>query len=131
MKIKSFFTVFLIGIICIAVGSFIAFQRRGDYEKVEAEIARIETGTDSDGNTTHDVFVNYEAEGTQFRGVHISSYDTSMYEGKKITIEYRIGDPSHTRTGSSKVAMIILFCIGGLALAYGIFTLVLLLIKSR
>ena len=60
--------------------------------EIPAEIAAIEAYRNSDGDISHQVYVNYEYDGKQYKMVALNSYSSSMYEGKEITLYC---DPEH------------------------------------
>lgn len=103
MKRKStLLTFYLIFAICFTtVGIFAAVLCTHNYIKgqklikdgvsVQAVITDIEvyTSRDNDGDqsTYHNVFVSYDVDGETFEK-EISSYDSSMYKGKHLTLYY-------------------------------------------
>lgn len=56
-------------------------------ETIDATISRIETYTDSDGDTQHTVYVDYRYGGKTYKDVELSRYSSSMDEGDEITVE--------------------------------------------
>ena len=93
-KISAFLMLFsgiflTVGIGLLAGGVFWlvnALNFKATAEKITGEITRIESYLDSDGDMSHSVFVTYHYGGKLYEDVGISSYSSSMYEGKEITL---------------------------------------------
>lgn len=61
-------------------------QFRSRAVEVSGQIERIETTWDSDGESSHDVYVTYTYNGDTYHNVRINTYSSSMYEGKTISL---------------------------------------------
>ena len=90
---------------------------------VPATIVRIETYEDSDGDTDHDVYVSYEAEGQQFER-ELNFYSSSYHKGKVIEVYYEVGYPGkiHVKAGDL-VMQIVLFACGAVFALVGFWLL--------
>ena len=99
-KIGAFMMLFSGIFLTVGIGLFAggvywlvnALNFKGTAEKITGEISRIETHRDSDGDRSHNVYVTYHYGGKLYEDVAISSYSSSMYEGKEITLYC---DPEH------------------------------------
>ena len=58
-------------------------EKISESEVIMGEITEINTWYDSDGDSHHDVFVEYEYDGKEYDR-ELNSYSSSMYEGKEI-----------------------------------------------
>lgn len=97
---ELFFAIFSAVFLAVGIGLFAggliwmvnAVSFKSTAEKITGEISRIETYRDSDGDRSHSVYVTYRYGGKLYEDVAISSYSSSMYEGKEITLYC---DPEH------------------------------------
>ncbi len=91
-------------------------------DSVEAEITKIdEYNTGADSGSSHEVYVSYRYEGTDYNDVRISYYSSSMYKGKEMTVYVDKDNPYkiHIRQASTLVAAI-LGGIGGVFALMGV-----------
>ena len=92
-----------VGAIFIVVGLFLFFRFDPDaYDtKTNAVISRIDMDWENDGEGItgiYTVYVDYKANGTEYRDVEFGHYDSSMYEGQLIEIYYMSYDPTQITT---------------------------------
>lgn len=67
-------------------------EKISESEVIMGEITEIHTWYDSDGDSHHDVFVEYEYDGKEYDR-ELNSYSSSMYEGKEIELYVRPDAP--------------------------------------
>lgn len=79
--------------------------------KTEAVITDIETKRDSDGDITHTVYVEFDANGETYYGKS-NFYHSGMHIGEKTTVYYNPKDPNHF-TGSGNIFGSVMFVIIG------------------
>lgn len=82
--------------------------------EVTGEIADITTYTDSDGETHHQVYVDYYYNGVAYENVRLFVYNSGMYVGKEITLLCDPEDPGHIESSSAFVFGSIIFLTMGL-----------------
>lgn len=82
--------------------------------EVTAEISDIESYRDSDGDTHHNVFINYEFDGETYTDMPLNEYNSNMYIGKEITILCRPDQPGRAMTSTG------IYLGGGILLGMGI-----------
>lgn len=111
----------------LALLSLIAVVRSDDtvYKNTEATIVRIEEEYDTlNEQYEHTVYVDYEVDGVEFKGVEYGAYDSSMEIGDTVKVKYDMKDPAFIQAeGSEKVPYIV----GGVGLAVfvvGVFMLI-------
>lgn len=91
--LSSVFLLIGLGLLAGAVfWTYYASMFKKQAVEIPAEIAAIEAYRNSDGDISHQVYVNYEYDGKQYKMVALNSYSSSMYEGKEITLYC---DPEH------------------------------------
>lgn len=116
----------LIGIGMLVVGAFwlvgeINFVKRADV--VQAEITRITERRDSDGDSSHTVYVQYEYNGESF-SERLSEYSSSMYEGKRIELYIDPQEPSKVRYAKmAYFGAVLFFIMGGIFSVVGFFVM--------
>lgn len=133
---KSFvpWLLILMGLVFIAVSVFLfqlelRFLREGI--EIDALITRIEVTEDSDGDTSHNVYVDYEVDGKEYTGRNLGTYTAGMYEGKTIRIRYLPGQPTKIAYAEFELAAPVAFAAAGLiVLLFGIVPPVLKAAKS-
>lgn len=107
------FTIFaFIGIIIIVGGIFLQISNTNFKKtaiKTQAEITDIITRRDSDGDTSHIVYVEFEVNDIKYSG-SLGSYSSSMYIGKSIDIYYNPLNPNNFKSSTS--TFVGLFVIG-------------------
>lgn len=82
--------------------------------ETEATIERIDERYHGDGDTDYDVYVSYFVDGKSYYE-ELNSYNSSMREGKNITIYYNPDDPSEIMSNDGSIIGIIFMVIGGIA----------------
>uniref|UniRef100_UPI004057985E hypothetical protein n=1 Tax=Acetatifactor sp. TaxID=1872090 RepID=UPI004057985E len=119
---KNFFTYIFFGIFALTgigllIGGFFWMKSGIDFKngavEVVAEISDIESYRDSDGDSHHNVFINYEFNGETYTDMPLNEYNSSMYIGKEITILCRADQPGRTMTGAG------IYLGGGIMLGIG------------
>jgi uncharacterized membrane protein len=109
--IKTIIAIFMVvGIIMAVVFTVILvrdIQFKQTAQQTTATITSIETYRDSDGDTSHEVYINYEVNGRQYSNIRLSTYIAGMHEGQEITIYYDSDNPTRISLGGvgSTVAM--------------------------
>lgn len=99
---------------------------------VTGVITRIETSRDSDGDTSHSVFVTYEVNGTTYSNIHLSEYSSSMYEGKSIELYCDPYDPAKVSTTLGYIiASGVLLLLGIIFSCIGIIPAIISMIKKN
>lgn len=115
-KDKAFNIVFyifaFIGIIFVIVGivsliSAVRFKKNA--VEVTGVISEIEAYKDSDGDTNHKVFVDYDYNGRAYEGIRLYEYSSSMYEGKEIDLMLDPENPAKIATDFGKILGGIMF----------------------
>lgn len=109
-----FYIFAVFGIIFMMIGIAVLIsniQFKKNAVEVTAVIAQIESYRDSDNDINHRVFVNYSYDGTDYDGIRLGEYDSSMYEGKEIKL---LLDPVNPQKVSTRFGMIFAgsMCIG-------------------
>ena len=121
LKIFALFAV--IGIVFVIVGVLLGTAlkiKEEDAVKTTATITRIESHRDSDGDTTHDVWVKYQANGRTYEE-ELNSYVAGYREGKEIEVIYDKNNPSKVQTEIGNNLMMGIFSgLGGLFASIGI-----------
>ena len=82
--------------------------------EIPAEIVAIETYRNSDGDVSHQVYVNYEYGGKQYEMAALNSYSSNMYEGKEITLYCDVEHPGKIQEKSLFYMGPIIFMIMGI-----------------
>lgn len=85
--------------------------------EISAEIVDINTYEDSDGDTSHRVYVNYSFNGTDYEHVQIHSYNSSMYVGKTISLLCDPKNPVNLQSSSSYIIGSVIFIFLGAVFA--------------
>lgn len=99
---------------------------------VDGTIVRIETSRDSDGDTHHSVYVSYDFEGASYNDVRLSSYSSTMYEGKAIALYVDPENPRHIASSLDTWLVSLILGIMGLVFALvGVIPLCILTTKKR
>lgn len=109
-----------------AVMVYISDQKfMAEAEEISGVIDTIETYRDSDHETHHRAYVNYTYNGQQYNKVRVNFYNSSMYEGKEITLYC---DPQYPERvvvqGANFFAVVILSLMGALFLCMGVIPIV-------
>lgn len=94
-----------------------------------AEITDIDIYHDSDGDSHHTVFVEFDVDNREYSGT-LGQYDSSMYVGKEVTVYYDPQNPNHFKGSSSKYSGYLLSGFGGIFFLVGIIPLGLGIKKS-
>lgn len=114
--VKIVMSIFLIvGIIFVALGFFIWNDTKNFMKnaiKTEATITRINERYHGDGDSDYDVYVSYFVDGNSYNE-ELNTYNSSMREGKKITIYYNPDNPKEIMSSDSSIIVIIFLIIGG------------------
>lgn len=92
-------------------------------KSIEAEITDIRVGYDSDGDTTHDVLVEFVIDGERYGG-KLDTYTSSMREGGTTTVYYDPQNPHDFRGSGTGFIGIVFSGMGGLFFVIGIVMIV-------
>ena len=91
----------------------------GEYAKIDATIVEIEkTGTGEE--TSYQVYVDYTVDGKDYSHAPLNGWNSNMFEGDVIEVEYNTGDPTDVRTPGGTLTFLIFAAIGILAIVFGI-----------
>ena len=103
-----------IGVILFGIGIalFVSDKNfKSTAKETEAKITDIYTSRDSDGDTSHTVYVSYSIKGQEYSG-RLNYYTSGMREGQNVTIYYDPANPGDFRGGGAAVALYILGIMG-------------------
>ena len=121
------------GLLLLVLGMYIMlFQNISKEDRVytKAVIQRIDTHTDSDGDTHHDVFISYEVDGKIYQ-TELNSYNSGYYEGKEIEVYYNKNNPAKVETESSIIILLIFIVFGIVGLIVGFIGMIKSVKKSK
>ena len=120
-----------IGLIFTIVGIFVSINIFNYENKIDTTgtITRITTSRDSDGDTSHIVYVSYNVRGSYYES-KLNSYSSTFYEGKTIDIYYDQNDPNKIGVKSLDLVFLIFPGIGLLFLVIGSSGLIIMKKKS-
>lgn len=116
MKQNRFVYVIFIAFSVIGIGFLIGAALSGwhyaafkaEAEEITGEITEIKEYYDTDHELQHRVYVSYTFEGMDYKQVRINSYNSSMYEGKEITLLCDPKNPQHIEERSAGTILIII-----------------------
>ncbi len=95
----------LVGVACIAAGFIFLNDVKGEFVKTEAVISTIETYYDDiEQEEKHNVYVDYVADGTEYKGIDIGTWSSGMDEGETIKIMYDVWHPEHAIVPFARIA---------------------------
>jgi len=126
-----FFTIF--GAVFFLIG-IIVFIRTNDFisngVEVDAEISDIHSFAGSNRHK-HDVYVDFEYEGVEYKDVYLNVYIQGMHEGEEIEIICDPDDPYNITIKSASTLFLVIFSgVGGVFLIIGISMLAFHLIRK-
>ncbi len=132
---KFLFGIFaVVGSILVVVGIcvlLVGFKKPENVVTITGEIVDIVRERDHDGDVHYDVYVDYEFDGKEYKEVHLSTYSSSMYEGKEIELFIDPEKPSRPKVpGADLIAGIICAVMGAIFGCIGIIPLVTMGRKS-
>lgn len=135
-KTIIFYIIFSLAGILMLIMGYVFLIRTMRFQKNAVEvtvvISAIERYTDSDGNTNHRVFVDYDFDGVHYHDVQLSEYNSSMREGKQLTMLVDPEDPLNVQGKMSRyIAVIVLMIMGIVFAAVGIVPAVRSVIKRQ
>lgn len=135
ISVKVIFGLFAaIGIIFVIAGIFWAVWGSRFIQsavEVSAVISEIESYRESDGDTSHRVYVNYSYGGQRYEGVRLSEYSSGMYKGKEIQIMLNPDNPTQLMTNFGLYFGSIMFIgMGVIFASVGVFPLIVMGRKS-
>ena len=123
----------LVGVIFFTIGSWLSvssIQFKQEAVKIDAMVTNIDTyttGTGDDKSTHHNVYVEYDFEGTPYSAM-LNSYSSSMKVGKTTEVYVKADNPSNPRSIGTELFLGVLFTIiGGIATIIGIILIIKLL----
>ncbi len=107
---------FFVGALFVVLGFFLwnetnSFMKSA--KKTEATITRINERYHGDGDSDYDVYVSYFVDGKSYNE-ELNTYNSSMREGKNVTIYYNPDNPSEIMSGDSSFIVIIFLIIGSI-----------------
>lgn len=114
----------LVGLLVIFIAVFLKIQNSKFMKtaiKADAEITKITTSRDSDGDIRHSVDIIFYVNGKPYGG-NLGEYNSNMYEGKTIDLYYNPQNPNDYRTNSNIVTFIMI-PIGVIFFAVGLLVL--------
>lgn len=94
-----------------------------------AQITDIDVYHDSDGDSHHTVFVEFDVDNKEYSGT-LNEYNSGMYIGKDITVYYDPQNPNNFKSSSSKFSGYLLSGFGAIFFLVGIIPLGLGIKKS-
>ena len=114
----------LIGI-ALLIGGWFFLMRTVRFHKTAVEITAvittIDSYRDSDGDTHHRVYIDYDFDGVHYGDVRLGEYSSTMYEGKTLTLLVDPRDPLNVQGKSSGyVVGILLMVMGAVFAAIGL-----------
>ncbi len=115
----------IVGLFIVALAIFLNIQNSKFMEnaiETTAEITKITTSHDSDGDVSHSVQVIFYVDGKEYGG-KLGYYSSDMYEGKTVKIYYEAQNPNNFKSDSSNIASFIMIPFGGIFFAVGCFIL--------
>lgn len=117
------------------VGGWIFLQHTLRFHKTAVEITAtirsIERYTDSDGDVHHRVYIDYDFNGVHYGDARLGEYNSSMYEGKQLSLLVDPNDPLNVQGKSSGyVVAIILLVMGVVFTAIGLVPAVISVVKK-
>lgn len=120
--------IIFVGLIIFGIAIF-ALTNYKEYEgKVTAVISniqkeRIDSYSDDSNEEQYNytVFVDYEVDGFEYKGIEYDSYNSSMKIGDKIEIKYDLDDPSKIQSENGKTFIFVFITLGGLVTIFGIY----------
>ncbi len=104
----------LVGIIFVIVGVVLlisGMQFRKTAVEVTAVITKIDSYRDFDGEMNYDVYVDYSYDGNTYSKVRLNEYNSSMYEGKEISLFIDPDVPTRKTTNFGSIFGVVI-CIG-------------------
>ena len=116
---------FILGI-CIVVGENIDEE---DRVYTTAIIENIIVNTDSDGDSSYDVFISYFVDEKLLKK-QLNSYSSDYYEGKEIEIYYDKNNPSKVRAKNSNFGLFIFSGLGLIVFLVGTIGIISTIIKT-
>lgn len=96
---KGFFILMIVvGLLFAAVGGFGIYRySQGTYGTTEARVVNVileYDPVDPDEVERHEIYADYTVDGTDYKNILLTSADSSVRLGDKITVEYDLNDPS-------------------------------------
>ncbi len=117
----------VIGLILAGISVFVLTRPKVDYRTCEGTIVKIEERDEYVGDELtreYKVFIDYEADGKEYKEVEYGAYDSSMDEGDTVTVYYDPADPSRIQPeGFEKVPYVVLAA-GIVSVAAGVVMLI-------
>lgn len=127
-----FYIFAFIGIIFVIAG-IVSLMSAEHFKKNAVEvtgvISGIEAYKDSDGDTSHRVYVDYDYGGKIYEGVRLYEYSSSMYEGQKIDLMLDPENPVKIATDFGKILVGIMFI--GMGAIFALVGIIPILIMTR
>ena len=108
----------LVSLLICAISIFVITRPKEEFAETTAVITEIisEYNASNDGYD-YTVFVDYSVGGTKYTHASLGAYDSSMKEGKEITIEYCVSDPERIQAVGSENIPYIIAAVAGIVFA--------------
>ena len=122
-----------IGLLFTVLGIVLFFTQsidKDDRVYTTAIIERIDRYTDSDGDTSYDVFVSYYVDNKEYIE-ELNSYTSSYYEGKEIEVYYDKNKPSRVRTDGFEFVFLIFSVVGLVFVIIGLSGIIGSILKKK
>lgn len=104
---KILFGIFAIIGALIIFGGFKVQESNTEFLEIAqttmAEITDIDVYHDSDGDSNHTVYVEFNVENKEYSGI-LNEYNSGMYIGKEVTVYYDPQNPNNFKSSGSKYA---------------------------
>ncbi len=114
----------IVGSLCALTGLTLGIVNAVDsknYISTQATISYLDTYTNSDGDTSHIVKVDFEFDGQQYSDVELNFWSSDMYVGQEITILCHKENPLIIK--SSLIAILVPCVVTGFGLLFFVITL--------
>ena len=117
------FRLILIGILVIAAGIALVVLTGGEYADVEV-LVTAKTIAPGSENDSWDYTIRYTAEGKVYDDVTFVNLPGDPEVGDKVTIQYRVGDPTTLQTEGGGIVPFIMMGVGIAVAGIGVFRLI-------
>ena len=118
-------SVFVIVAVCFAVFQ-VQFEKGA--EETNAVITRIESYRDGQGDSHHNVYISYEADGQTYEAV-LESYVSSWYEGKTIEVLVSRDNPREIRAAATSWLFVLIF--GPVGFIFAVIAIIMSVLYAR
>ena len=134
--LNIFYIVFPLVGLGLLLGGWFFLMRTQRFHKtaveITAEITSIESYKDSDGDLHHRVYIDYDFDGVHYGDVRLGEYNSSMNEGKQVTLLVDPRDPLNVQgKASGYVVAILLMVMGAVFAAIGLVPAIMSLLNKK